>query len=94
VAGSDPGQGGGLPPDADKRIARFLQEFGTVTGRGDYGYTTWTFWPAKTEVYLYQGFDDVLAGTITVEQYLTEVQKQFDAEVKEGKVPPHPKRNV
>jgi len=83
-----------FPVDADKRIARFLQDFGVVTGRGDYGYTTWTFWPAKTEVYLYQGFDEVLAGTLTVEQYLTELQKMFDEEKAAGKVPPIPKRNV
>jgi raffinose/stachyose/melibiose transport system substrate-binding protein len=83
-----------FPADTDKRITRFFEDFATVTGRGDYGYTSWTFWPAKTEVYLYQGFDDVLAGKITVEQYLAEIQKLFDEEKAAGKVPPVPKRAV
>ncbi len=83
-----------FPADTDARITRFYEEFGKVTGAGDYGYTTWTFWPAKTEVYIYQGFDDVLAGTLTVEEYLAEVQKQFDEERNAGKTPPVPKRAV
>ncbi len=83
-----------FPPETDKRIVRYFEDFVKVTGRGDYGYTSWTFWPAKTEVYLYQGFDDVLAGTITVEQYLAELQKLFDEEKAAGKVPPVPKRTM
>ncbi len=83
-----------FPADTDQRITRFYEDFTKVTGRGDYGYTSWTFWPAKTEVYLYQGFDDVLAGKITVEQYLAEIQKLFDEEVAAGKVPPVPKRTM
>jgi len=83
-----------FPANVDKRIARFYQDFVAVTGRGDYGYTTWTFWPPKTEEYVYQGFDDVMAGTTTVEQYLAQIQQQFDAERTAGKTPPVPKRNV
>jgi len=83
-----------FPADTDPHVSRFYEEFGKVTGQGDYGYTTWTFWPAKTEVYLYEGFDDVLAGNIKVEEYMANIQKQFDEEFKAGKVPPTPKRNV
>jgi len=83
-----------FPPETNKRIVRFFEDFAEVTGRGDYGYTTWTFWPAKTEVYLYQGFDEVLAGTLTVEQYLAEIQRMFDEEKNAGKAPPVPKRNA
>lgn len=81
-----------FPPETDKRIVRFFEDFARVTERGDYGYTTWTFWPAKTEVYMYTAFDEVLAGTLTVEQYLAEVQKLFDEEKAAGKVPPVMKR--
>jgi hypothetical protein len=45
-------------------------------------------------VYLYEGFDEVLAGQIKVEDYMANIQKQFDEEFKAGKVPPAPKRNV
>lgn len=83
-----------FPSDTVAQVTRFYEEFGKVTSVGDYGYTTWTFWPAKTEVYIYQGWDDVLAGNITVEAYMANIQTQFDEEFKAGKVPPVPKRNV
>ena len=83
-----------FPADVIPQITRYYEDFGKVTSAGDYGYTTWTFWPAKTEVYLYQGFDDVLAGNITVEAYMANIQTQFDAEFKAGQVPPVPKRNA
>ncbi len=83
-----------FPADVLPQVSRYYEDFGKVTGAGDYGYTTWTFWPAKTEVYLYQGFDDVMAGNITVPQYLASIQTQFDEEFKAGKIPPVPKRNV
>ena len=83
-----------FPAGVLPQVSRYYEDFGKVTGAGDYGYTTWTFWPAKTEVYLYQGFDDVMAGNITAEQYMANIQTQFDEELKAGKVPPTPKRNV
>ena len=83
-----------FPAGVDTQVSRYYEDFGKVTGAGDYGYTTWTFWPAKTEVYLYQGFEDVMAGNTTVPDYLAALQKQFDEEFKAGKVPPVPKRNI
>jgi raffinose/stachyose/melibiose transport system substrate-binding protein len=83
-----------FPEDTDARLVRFYDDFAKVTGRGDYGYTTWTFWPAKTEEYTGSGFDDVLAGTKTVEEYLAQLQKLFDEEKAAGKAPPVPKRAI
>ena len=29
---------------------------------GAYGYVTWTWWPAKADVFVYQGLEKVLTG--------------------------------
>jgi raffinose/stachyose/melibiose transport system substrate-binding protein len=83
-----------FPSSTDPRVLRYFDDFVKTTGAGDYGYTTWTFYPAKTEVYLYEGFEEVILGNQTVVQYLDNYQKQFDEDLKSGKVPPVPKRNV
>jgi raffinose/stachyose/melibiose transport system substrate-binding protein len=81
-----------FPAGTDPRVVRFFVDFADVTGRGDYGYTTWTFWPAKTEVMLWEDFDFVLAGEMTPAEFQAQIQRQFEEEVAEGKVPPVPKR--
>jgi len=81
-----------FPVGTDPRVVRFFVDFAKVTGRGDYGYTTWTFWPAKTEVFLWEEYDMVLAGEMTPAEYQARAQELFDEEVAEGKVPPVPER--
>jgi len=81
-----------FPAGTDPRVVRFFVDFAKVTGRGDYGYTTWTFWPAKTEVFLWEEYDAVLTGDMTPAEYQARAQELFDEEVAEGKVPPVPKR--
>ena len=81
-----------FPAGTDPRVVRFFVDFAKVTGRGDYGYTTWTFWPAKTEVFLWEEYDAVLAGEMTPAEYQARAQELFDEEEAEGKVPPVPKR--
>jgi raffinose/stachyose/melibiose transport system substrate-binding protein len=61
-----------------------------VTGEGNFGYTTWTFWPAKTDNYIIQELDAVFTGDITSVQYQEEQQALFDEEKTAGKVPPSP----
>lgn len=83
-----------FPSETDPRVVRFFVDFGEVTGRGDYGYTTWTFWPAKTEVFLWETFDNVLAGEMTPAEFQAGAQELFEQEKAEGKAPPVPKRGV
>lgn len=83
-----------FPSETDPRVVRFFVDFAEVTGRGDYGYTTWTFWPAKTEVFLWEQFDAILAGEMTPAEFQAQIQVQFDEEKLEGKVPPIPERNI
>ncbi len=63
-----------------------------ATASGHYGYTTWVFWPPATEQYLTQGIEQVWLGQVSPKDYLTKANDMFQAELKEGKVPPIPPR--
>ena len=51
---------------------------------GSFGYTTWAFYPPETRVYLYEGIVNVLEGNITVEEYLSEMERLNRKELDEG----------
>jgi raffinose/stachyose/melibiose transport system substrate-binding protein len=59
-----------------------------AVGQGNFGYTTWTFWPPATEDYLIHGIEQVWLGQISTEDYLKKMQEVFAKEMAEGKVPP------
>ena len=81
-----------FPPDTDPRITRYFEDFAKVTGAGDYGYTVWTFWPPVPAEFTISGWDEVLAGDITVEQYTEEMEAMFQEYRDAGKVLPLPER--
>lgn len=54
---------------------------------GEYGYTTWAFYPPETRVYIYEGIVNVLEGNITVEEYLKQVQTLTEKERSNGFLP-------
>jgi raffinose/stachyose/melibiose transport system substrate-binding protein len=74
-----------FPEGTDERLVRFFVDFAEVTGEGRYGYTTWTFWPAKPNVHLWEAIEDVWAGDTSVEDYLAEHQALWDEARAEGK---------
>lgn len=82
-----------FPEDADPRVVRFFSDFATVTGEGRYGYTTWTFWPAKPNVQLWQEIESVWAGDLTTADYLAAQQSEWDDARAENATLPIPKRN-
>ena len=49
------------------QVRRYLVDFAEATGKGNYGYTTWTFWPADPGVHIWKDMEVVWAGDITVE---------------------------
>lgn len=55
--------------------------------QGDYGYTTYAFYPPETRVYIYEGIVNVLEGNITVKEYLEKVQALTDKERTSGFLP-------
>ena len=76
----------------DPRQARLIEDLNRASEENNYGYTTGTFWPPKTEVYLYEQIEKVWAGDLTVEDYLEGLQKLFDQELQAGDIPPVPER--
>ncbi len=76
----------------DPRKAQILEALGKASDAGTYGYTTWTFWPPKSDVYIYEEIEKVWSGEITSQQYLEGLQKIFDEELKAGDIPPIPQR--
>lgn len=52
----------------DPRIASIFAAFSEANDQGRYGYTTWTFWPPKSDAYIYEEVEKVWAGDMTVEE--------------------------
>ncbi|HWQ12534.1 MAG TPA: extracellular solute-binding protein [Roseiflexaceae bacterium] len=76
----------------DPRAAGVYEAMGKASDAGTYGYTTWTFWPPKSDVYIYEEIEKVWAGEMTAQQYLEGLQALFDEELKAGDIPPIPQR--
>ncbi|MDI9546852.1 MAG: extracellular solute-binding protein [Chloroflexota bacterium] len=78
----------------DPRFAKAFAGLTQASDEGNYGYTTWTFWPPKSDVYIYEEIEKVWAGQITSEQYLQGLQDLFQEELEAGDIPPIPEREV
>ncbi|MEM7034406.1 MAG: extracellular solute-binding protein [Chloroflexota bacterium] len=76
----------------DERIAGMFTTFAEANAAGNYGYTTWTFWPPKSDVYIYEEVEKVWSGDITSTEYLQGLQEVFTEEFNEGAIPPIPDR--
>ena len=76
----------------DPRAAKIFEAVAAASDAGNYGYTTWTFWPPKSDVYIYEEVEKVWAGDMTTEEYLAGLQKQFQEELAAGDIPPIPER--
>ena len=73
----------------------FAKAMGDLTASiqsGNYGYSTWTFWPPATEQYLIKGIEQVWLGRISAADYLQTMDKTFQQELKDHKVPTIPAR--
>lgn len=76
----------------DPRIAAIFIDLAAASDAGGYGYTTWTFWPPKSDVYIYEEIERVWAGEITAEEYLQGLDELFQEELAAGAIPPIPSR--
>jgi raffinose/stachyose/melibiose transport system substrate-binding protein len=81
-----------LAKNVSPLFATTFANFAKAVGAGNYGYTTWTFWPPASETYLIEEVERVWSGEITAEEYLAGHQEKFDAERTAGAVPPIPER--
>jgi raffinose/stachyose/melibiose transport system substrate-binding protein len=76
----------------DPRMAGMIVALAEASDAGNYGYTTWTFWPPKSDVYIYEEIERVWAGEITAKEYLAGLQALFEEEFAAGEIPPIPDR--
>lgn len=76
----------------DPRRSRLIEQLNTAAGAGQYGYTTWTFWPPKSDAYIYDEIEKVWAGDVTLKDYLKGLDSTFQEEFKAGTTPPIPER--
>ena len=74
-----------FPASTDKRVLNYIDDFTKVTSEGRYGYTTWTFWPAKANVQLWKEIELVWANEITIKEYLENHEKTWIKDRNEGK---------
>lgn len=85
-----------LPADAmenvDPRIARAFESFAEASAAGNYGYTTWAFWPPETDNYIIEQIEYVWAGNMTTADFLAGMNDLFAEELAAGTVPPIPAR--
>lgn len=76
----------------DPRIAAIFIDLAAASDSGGYGYTTWTFWPPKSDAYIYEEVERVWSGDITAEEYLQGLDDLFQEEFAAGAIPPIPER--
>jgi raffinose/stachyose/melibiose transport system substrate-binding protein len=77
-----------FPSNIDPRIKDQMISLSKATSQGNFGYTTWTFWPPASDTYIYEEMEKVLTGDITPAEYTAGLDEVFKKELKEGKVPP------
>lgn len=77
-----------FPAETDERIKRLYVDMAASKA---WGYVTWTFWPPKSDVYIYQEMDKVITGKLTPKEYCEGLDKVFKEELAAKKVPPIPK---
>jgi raffinose/stachyose/melibiose transport system substrate-binding protein len=81
-----------LLTEIDPRQARMIEQLNKASSEGGYGYTTWTFWPPKSETIIIEEIEKVWAGDMTLEDFLAKLNDTFAQELAAGDVPPIPAR--
>jgi len=77
-----------FPTGTDSRTADLYSQLAAAK---KIGYTTWTFFPQKTETYIILNWEQVLTGKMTAADYCAGIQKSFAEELAAGNVPAAPK---
>lgn len=71
----------------DPTVQQMWMMLNDALAKGDYGYTTYAFYPPETRVYIYEGIVNVLENNISVMDYLTQVQALTEKERGAGAIP-------
>ncbi|EAR52129.1 putative sugar-binding lipoprotein [Oceanicola granulosus HTCC2516] len=81
-----------MDPDAMPIFVEAMATLATSVDEGNYGYTSWTFLPPATNSLLINGIEEVWLDRTTSEEFLAELDAQFQQEMAEDKVPAIPAR--
>ena len=81
-----------IPAEIDPRAKRVLTSVNESIASGTYGYVTWTWWPPKSDVYVYEGLDAVLTGKTSPKDYCKQLADTFTEERNAGTIPQIMKR--
>jgi len=81
-----------FPADTDARFVRALETITAASQSGNYGYTTWTFWPKKSDQFIIEQMDAVFEGKLTPEEFSKKLQETYAEEAKANALPPVPAR--
>jgi raffinose/stachyose/melibiose transport system substrate-binding protein len=76
-----------FPASMDPRVADIYVKLAEATANGNFGYAAWTFWPAKTHVYLHDEVQKVFTGDLSPADYCKGMADLFAEEFAEGAVP-------
>lgn len=76
----------------DERNASLYAAIGQASDAGNYGYLTWTFWPPRSDVYIYEEIEKMWNDDISPEEYAAGLQEVFAEELAAGEIPPIPER--
>lgn len=76
----------------DPRAVAMRDAINKASESNNYGYTTWTFWPPKSDAYIYEEIEKVWAKQEDPKTYLQGLQKAFDPELQAKSIPPLPSR--
>ncbi|MFE4670512.1 ABC transporter substrate-binding protein [Streptomyces sp. NPDC056716] len=76
-----------FPADIDPRVKR---QYLSLSQAQHIGYTTWTFWPPKSDTYIYEQMEKVLTGNLSPKDYCVGLDELFQQELKAGERPPVP----
>jgi raffinose/stachyose/melibiose transport system substrate-binding protein len=75
-------------PGTNPNYSRAYDEMAVNSKAGNIGYSTWTFWPPKSETYIIDSMDGVITGSTKPQDYLAGLEPIFKTELSQGRVPP------
>lgn len=81
-----------FPSGTEPRFIRALETIASSSKSGNYGYTTWTFWPKKSDQFIIEQMDSVFSGKMTPAEFSQKLQAQYAQEAADKQLPPVPSR--
>ncbi|HWG62104.1 MAG TPA: ABC transporter substrate-binding protein [Streptosporangiaceae bacterium] len=75
-------------PGTNPNFSRCYDEMAVNSKAGNIGYTTWTFWPPKSDTYIIDSMDGVITGSTKPQDFCAGLDNVFRTELAQHRVPP------